>query len=211
MSVKFVQAVLVTSITVVIAVCYAIAIPAGLVDTRSFYLSYIFKEDPPRAIASFGLPIAAVSAYMIFLARYLYADSITSEDSSQRLKWMNGLAGWSCTALIGLGAVTMDTLKWLHGFFAFSMFVCTTVALLLMAVEDYRVVYRRCSVLVLLRLASAVTVGLSLFAMLYGFSFDIFIASVSELVFVGFVMLSLTSYSREFESYRIELSLTRVS
>ena len=211
MSVQSVQSVLVISMSVVIAVCYAIAIPSDLLDSQSFYLSYILKQDPPRAISSFGLPIASISAYLIFLARYLYADGITSEDSNQRLKWINGLAGWSCISLIGIGAVTINTLRWLHGFFAFSMFTCTTVALILMAVEDYRVVYRRCTLLVIWRLTSAVTAGLSLIAMFYGFTVNYLVASVSELVFVGCVMLSLTSYSKEFESYRIELSLTRVS
>jgi Frag1/DRAM/Sfk1 family len=210
-SIKTLQTILVVFMTLMVAACYAVAIPTKQVDSSSFYLSYVFQVDPGRAISTFSLPFIAASAYAIFLARYLYGDGITTDDSNQRLNWIKWLASWSCVGLVGLGAVTIKTFSFLHGFFAFSLFTCSTTALLLMAAEDYKVVYREMTKVLILRFASGSIALLCIFAMLYGFTANKFVASVAELIFVACITWSLTSYSKEFDSYRIELSLVKVA
>jgi len=210
-SVTSVQYMFVISMTLTISICYAIAVPLGMVDKRSFYISSTFFKDPTRAISSFGIPFIAFSAYGVFLARYLYADGFASVGSECRLRWIRRLATWSCISLIGLGAVTMRTLTILHGFFAFSLFTCSTTAILLMAFEDYSSLHQSMTHLIKMRFISGVISGLSVLAIVYGFLFDYVIASVAELVWVACMLWSLTSYTSEFRSYCLEISLTQIS
>ena len=83
-NVTVVQGVLVSSVLLLIILSYGFAIPFGQVDSESFYFSYIFIQDPGRAISTFLIPTLAVSAYLIFLARFMFADGISSDPSYHR-------------------------------------------------------------------------------------------------------------------------------
>jgi hypothetical protein len=196
-----------TLLTATIVACFAVSIYRGDVDGRVFTISIALQHDPARAIATFGLPLAGACVYLLILARILNETGGTS--SERLLGAANSLALLCALGFLGVAACTPVYNLIAHSIFAALLFASEGVALILLLVDDYYAVYKSWNNLLTLRL-SLLFLGVGLLACMgFGQLYNVFIASIAEILFTAVSVICLVSYATELSSFSLKVRLIK--
>ena len=196
-------------LTVTIVACFTVSIIRGDVASDVFTISLALQHDPARAIATLGLPLAGLAAYALMLARILF-EPVSADDASElRVKYAHRLALLCPLGFIGVAACTPDFNLIAHSVFAAVLFVGEGVALILFLLDDYYTVYKCWNRLLLARL-SLIAVGIALLACMgFGQLYNVFLASIAEILFTAVSVTCLITYAAELSSFSLRVRLIR--
>jgi hypothetical protein len=200
--------------TATILACYGTAVPPRIVTSEFFTISLAFQYDPGRAIASFGLPLIGFLGYSILLARILYEPDVKQYDcaySELRLKWAHRFAMFCPIGFIGVAAVTLEYNVIVHRFFASALFLLEGFAFIILLFEDYRVLYRSWTPLLLVRLGLIITGAIALSCMGLGQLYNLVVTSVGELVFAICAIVYILSFTEELSGYSLQVQLIKTA
>jgi hypothetical protein len=188
---------------------FFIAASRKRINSEYFFISVAFNRDPARAIASFGLPLMAASAAVLFVCKYMWLTLHLTQATHlvyARYGLISGLIG--CVALVGAGAVSISTHIVLHlglagVFFTLSLLSMFTFTLLYSFVADHQpnllIKAVRWSLFVIGVVAALVLV---LFIETIPFS-----ASLAELVCTFSLVAYLVTFNHDLKHFRLQLSL----
>ena len=199
--------------TATIVSCYAVNVSTGTVSSDFFTISLAFQFDPGRAIATFGLPLIGFFGYAVLLGRILYEPEIKAPGewvhSERLLKWAHRFAAVCPIGFIGVAAITLSYDVIGHSFFASALFIFEGLACILLAIEDYHVIYRSFNSIVIFRISLIIIGTLSLACMGLGQLYSLIATSVGEVVFAICAITFVLSYSKELAGYSLEVQLIK--
>ena len=215
--VKYVIVAYVGVALVTIASTYGIAGQKGKLASNSFIISETFEQDPARAVATFGLAIAAFLLLGVFSARYMRSVSARSkflfEPIRTRLSFLCCIG--ASLGMIGVAAVSNETSLNAHAVFGFIMFSCGIGATAFFTLEDAFVFYDKFAFVVILRVLLVLTAAVSFILMVTSFkSHDVLftanagsIASSCEVMIVGSLATYMISLIYDFKDTAIVIKL----
>jgi hypothetical protein len=199
------------------SVCYAISVPAGHLEKDYFLISASFGEDPARSVAAVLLPIASVCLWFIIIAKCLsYRQYPRVQRSICRRRWSVGLGSVGAVSLIGVSAVSvMSYARAVHSFFAFLMFSTMLTASLLITIEDYYVLQKGWSLMMITHVVCFCVAVLGLLLMITGFFVQYYLgkseygtlSSASEIVMILAEIAYVSTFTIELGRFKLVISI----
>ena len=195
--------------TLTVATSFIIAARRHFIDYDYFFISVAFNRDPARAVASFGLPLMALSTAILFVCKYLWLRlHLRHPDQIQFSEYalMAGLVG--CVGLVGAGAVSISTHLILHlllagVFFTLSLLSMFTFTVLYSFIEHQRPTVR----IKALRWTLFVVGVVSAIALLVFIDSQPHWASLAELITTFALVGYLVTLNHDLKHFRLQLSL----
>jgi hypothetical protein len=110
---------------------------------------------------------------------------------------------------IGVAAITLPYDVIGHSFFASALFIFEGLACILLAIDDYMVIYRCFNSIVVFRIVLIIIGTVSLGVMGLGQLYSLIATSVGEVVFAICAVTFVLSYARELSGYSLEVQLIK--